>query len=92
MRHQIVNKVIKLPRTTRSSDLSISGKLAVWQVQVASEANASHNHGAHRSISEKSGSVQKRGSDKILFLHLNGSSTGACSNMYFPICIFLNTK
>lgn len=60
---------------------------------MASEENGSHNLGAQRSSSEKSGSFQKVGGGVTKSsLHLNGRSVGACSNMDFPACVFLNTN
>lgn len=92
MRHRTVKKVIKTSKNHKAQPLHYEWQTCVWQAQVASEENVSHNFRAQRSISEKSGSVQKRGSDKILFLHLNGRSVGACSNMDFPAFEFLNTN
>lgn len=61
MRHRTVNKVIKTSKNRKAQRLHDEWQTCVWQAQVASEENGSHNLGAQRSISEKSGSVQKGG-------------------------------
>lgn len=90
--HQTVNKVVKTSKNYKVQRLCCRRETYLAGMSGKQGECESQSRRAQRNISEKSGSVKKRGSDKILFFDPNGRYTGAASNKHFLIQTCLNTN